>query len=255
MAELDEFIRLLTNADRVLVFTGAGISTTSGIPDFRGPKGVWNTRTPVMFQDFLADEKDQHRYWQQKSEDWTAFAAARPTPAHLAIAELHQAGRLLLCVTQNIDGLHLDSGVPAEALVEIHGSNKDAECMDCHAFEDAAPHYDDYLESKKLPACSACGGLLKPGVISFGQSLREADLTRIQDLLFDADLVIAMGTTLQVMPAASLPLLAARQNIPYVVINKGPTAHDGHPLVSCRLEGGLDEIVPAAVQAALAFSG
>lgn len=255
MAELDELIRLLTNADRVLVFTGAGISTTSGIPDFRGPQGVWKTRTPVQFQDFMAGEEARHRYWKMKSEDWVAFAAARPTPAHLAIAELHQAGRLLLCVTQNIDGLHSAAGLPADALVEIHGSNAVAECMACGAFEEAAPHYADYPESKKLPVCKTCGGILKPGVISFGQSLREADLTRIQELLFDADLVISMGTTLQVMPAASFPLLAARQNIPYVVINSGPTAHDGHPLVSCRLEGGLDQIVPAAVEAALAFSG
>jgi len=239
----------------VLVFTGAGISTTSGIPDFRGPQGVWKTRTPVTFQEFMADETQQHRYWQMKSEDWVAFAAARPTPAHKAIAELHQAGRLLLCVTQNIDGLHAAAGLPPEVLVEIHGSNADAECMACGAFEEAAPHYTAYSETQKLPACASCGGLLKPGVVSFGQSLREADLLRVQDLLFDADLVVSMGTTLQVMPAAFFPLHAARQNIPYVVINRGPTAHDGHPLVSCRLEGGLDEIVPAAVEAALAFSG
>ena len=250
-----ELVRYLTAAERVLVFTGAGISTACGIPDYRGPRGVWKTRTPVMLQEFLADEEARHRYWRMKSEDWEAFAGAEPSPAHLAIADLHRAGKLRQCVTQNIDGLHARAGLPSEALVELHGTNAEAECMTCARREPAAPHYAAYGGSGQLPLCPDCGGWLKPGVISFGQALRAPDLERAQAATMDCDLVVALGSTLSVYPAAAFPLAAAREGIPYIVVNLGPTEHDNHPLVSLRLEGDLQDIFAPAVADALAMSG
>lgn len=251
----DELLRYLTTAERILVYTGAGISTDCGIPDYRGPNGVWLTRTPVVFQDFMAEESARITYWQQKSEDWKAYSSAEPSPAHHAIARLHAEGRLRQCATQNIDGLHAKSGLPADVLVELHGSNAEAECMGCGIREPAAPHYNSFLENPTVPSCMACGGILKPGVISFGQNLREADLEQAQAAVFDCDLVIALGSTLEVQPAAVFPLMAARQHIPYAIMNLGPTGHDGHPLVSLRLEEDIQAVFPQAVEGALAMSG
>ena len=254
MSQLEELIKHITNSRRILVFTGAGISTGAGIPDYRGPQGVWKTRTPVTVQEFMADEADRKRYWFMKSEDWNTWSDARPTPAHTALVALQKAGKLLLCATQNIDGLHAKAGLTPEHLVELHGSNAVTECMQCGSFQPAAPFYDAYREGDACPACPDCGGWLKPGVISFGQALREHDLHRVQLALPQADLVLALGSTLSVQPAANFPLLAARNGVPYFVINRGETHHDGHPLVLGRLEGDLQNLVPAAVEQALAMN-
>lgn len=252
-----ELVRYLTTAEDICVFTGAGISTNSGIPDFRGPKGVWKTRKPVFFQDFMAEEAKRHEYWLMKSEDWQGMRQATPTPTHLAIAALHEAGKLAGCITQNIDGLHVAAGLPPEAQVEVHGSNAVAECMGCGVFFPADPLYDQYLVDQRIPHCTldGCDAVLKPGVISFGQSLRSADLERATEFAMGCDLVIALGSTLSVNPAAAFPILAARNGIPYVVINLGPTEHDGTPWVTLRIEGELDAVFPAAVDDALAMSG
>jgi NAD-dependent deacetylase len=248
---MDEtLVALLREADRILVFTGAGISTSSGIRDFRGPQGVWKTRSPVYFDDFLRSEAARIEYWDQKVEAWPSFRDARPNPAHLAVTALERSGRLLSVVTQNIDGLHARAGISAERLVELHGTGAAVECLSCHARSDPTPHMDSFAATRKPPRCP-CGGLLKPATISFGQSLRSEDLLRAQRAADRCDLVVALGSTLSVHPAASFPLAAAERGVPYVIINRGATKHDRHPAVTLRLEGDVVETIPPAVQAAL----
>lgn len=234
----------------MLVFTGAGVSTASGIPDYRGPAGVWTRRSPVYYQDFMTSEAARVEYWDYKLEGWEAFRNARPNAVHEAIIQLEQAGKVLLVVTQNIDGLHAQAGTPRERLVELHGTNALAECQTCRARSAIEPHFESFKQTRKPPLC-ACSGYLKPATISFGQALREEDLTRSAEAAEEADLVLALGSTLSVYPAASIPLTAAQRGVPYVIINRGSTDHDQLPNVTLRLEGDVVEIFPAAVEAAL----
>lgn len=241
----------LRAANEILIFTGAGISTESGIPDFRGPNGIWKRRQPVYYQDFLSSETARREHWDFKLEGWEAFRAARSNAVHHAVHELERAGKLGAVVTQNIDGLHSLAGTASERLIEVHGSNAEVECLSCGERGDPAPHFEFFQRERTTPRC-VCGGFLKPATISFGQSLKETDLMRAAAATESADLVVALGSTLSVEPAASIPLRAAERGVPYVVINRGATDHDRHPRVTLRLEGNVNEIFPAAVQAALA---
>lgn len=243
-------VALLRAARRILVFTGAGISTGSGIPDYRGPQGVWKRRRPVCYQDFLASGDARVEYWDFKLESWTSFRDAEPNATHFAVAGLERAGRVGLVVTQNIDGLHLKAGTSRERLVELHGTDSEIECQGCGDRTDPAPHYEAFSRTRTPPLCARCGGLLKAATVSFGQRLREADLSRAVEGAKAADLVIALGSTLSVTPAADVPLLAAERGAPYVVINRGETAHDEHPALTLRLEGDVAELFPPAVRAA-----
>ena len=242
---------LLLESSAVLAFTGAGISTGSGIPDFRGPQGVWTTRTPVFYEDFVRDEAARVHYWQQKLEDREEWGSARPNATHDALVHLEQAGKIAAVVTQNVDGLHAAAGTSAEALIELHGTVRSVECLSCGERTDPAPHFTAFAASGEAPVCH-CGGLLKPATISFGQALRRRDLERASTAAAACDLVLSLGSTLSVTPAADIPLLGARRGVPYVIVNQGETAHDGLPWVTLRLEGDVGEIVPPAVAAALA---
>ncbi len=234
----------------MLLFTGAGISTGSGIADFRGPKGVWTRRRPVYFQEFLSSEAARIEYWDQKLEAWPSFRAATPNRVHFAAVELERAGRLLIVVTQNIDGLHARAGTTPDRLVELHGTNLWVECQRCQDRTDPEPHMRRFEQTRKPPICG-CGGFLKPATISFGQNLRREDLERAFAAAADTDLVVALGSTLSVHPAASVPLAAAERGAPYVIINRGGTDHDGHPAVTLRLEGDVVELFPRAVGEAM----
>jgi NAD-dependent deacetylase len=240
----------LRAAQRALLFTGAGISTSSGIPDFRGPNGVWTRRQPVYFSDFMSSEAARIEHWDYKLEGRDAFRDARPNAVHLAIVELEKAGKLRAVVTQNIDGLHSLAGTSAELLVELHGTNALVECQSCHRRSDPEPHFEEFRRTRKPPVCD-CGGFLKPATISFGQSLDPRELARAERAAEEADLVVALGSTLSVYPAASFPLIAAERGAPYVIVNRGPTEHDHSPHVTLRLEGEVNEIFPAAVKEAL----
>ena len=237
-------------SNRILIFTGAGISTGSGIPDFRGPNGVWRRRQPVYYEDFMSSEAARVEHWDYKLEGSESFRNARPTDVHHAIVRLEKAGRVGMAVTQNIDGLHTLAGTSPERLVELHGTNSLVECQSCKWRGDPRPHFDFFRKHRTTPLCE-CGGFLKPATISFGQSLEPNELARAERAAIEADLVVALGSTLSVYPAAAFPLLAARRGVPYVIINRGPTEHDGEPCVSLRLEGEVNEIFPAAVEAAL----
>jgi NAD-dependent deacetylase len=246
----DAFVDLLRNARRILLFTGAGISTGSGIRDFRGPQGVWRTRQPVYLDAFMASEAARVEYWDQKLEAWPSFREARPNAAHAAAVDLERADRLLLLLTQNIDGLHGRAGISPERLVEIHGTNSEVECLSCGQRTEPGPHMETFAETRRTPVC-VCGGFLKMATISFGQNLRPDDLHRAARAAEACDLVVALGSSLSVHPAASFPLAAAERGVPYVIVNRGPTDQDSHPAVTLRLEGDVVEIFPPAVEAAL----
>ncbi|MFL6594932.1 MAG: SIR2 family NAD-dependent protein deacylase [Chthoniobacterales bacterium] len=245
---LADYIRA---SSRALIFTGAGISTGSGIPDFRGPNGVWKRRQPVYFHDFMRSETARIEHWDYKLEGYEAFREARPNAVHHAIVRLEKAGKLRAVVTQNIDGLHSLAGTSAEKLIELHGTNALIECQSCHRRSDPEPHFDSFRRTRKPPLCE-CGGFLKPATISFGQNLDARELARAQEAALAADLVVALGSTLSVYPAASFPLLATERGAPYVIINQGPTDHDGADCVTLRIEGEVGESFPAAVDAAIA---
>jgi NAD-dependent deacetylase len=240
----------LRASGHALIFTGAGISTGSGIPDFRGPEGVWTRRKPVYFQDFMTSEAARIEHWDYKLEGWEGFRTARPNETHAAIARLEAAGKVEAVVTQNIDGLHARAGTSGERLIELHGTNLLVECQACKERSDPEPHFEFFRKHRNVPTCD-CGGFLKPATISFGQSLEPEVLERAEAAAGRCDLVVALGSTLSVYPAAGFPLLAAQRGVPYVIINRGATEHDNDDVVSLRIEGDVGEIFPVAVAAAL----
>lgn len=237
-----ELRQMLHQRQRIVVFTGAGVSTASGIPDFRGPQGVWKRRQPVYFQEFMASEDKRVEHWDYKLEGWKAFCGARPNAAHQALAQLELQGRLHLLITQNIDGLHTAAGNTPERIVELHGTNRDVECLSCGARSDARPSFEEFARTRRCPLCK-CGGWLKTATVSFGQSLPEGVLQRAFQAAVEADLFLSVGSSLTVEPAASIPLAAVGQGIPYAIINRGTTAHDH--LATMRIEADVSEALPA----------
>jgi len=249
-ANAPTLVEYLRAAQRILIFTGAGVSTGSGIPDFRGPQGVWKKRQPVYYQDFMTSEAARMEHWDYKLAGWEAFRDAKPNLVHHGIVKLEKAGKLLMLITQNIDGLHSAAGTSAKRLVELHGTNSLVQCQSCHERSDPARHFEYFRRQRKPPVCH-CGGFLKPATISFGQDLDPTEIKRARDAAAKADLVVALGSTLSVQPASSFPLMAAQRGVPYVIINRGETDHDGEPCVSRRLDGEVTEIFPRSVDDAL----
>ncbi|MDA2979884.1 MAG: Sir2 family NAD-dependent protein deacetylase [Actinomycetota bacterium] len=245
-----ELAGLISAAESVLILTGAGISTASGIPDFRGPDGVWTTQTPVPFDEFLRSEDRRRDYWTQKAKATEAFQNAKPNVVHLACVSLELAGKLELIVTQNVDGLHLDAGTTPGNLVEIHGTGREAGCLTCGERTPVQPHVDRFLSTNEPPRCHCCG-FLKPATISFGQALDAVALDRASLGADRCDLVIALGSTLGVYPAAEIPLGPSQRGVPYAIVNMGRTDHDSWNHVTLRIEGDVSEVFPAAVSAAI----
>lgn len=252
---MEALTKSLVESSNIVVFTGAGISTGAGIPDYRGPQGVWKTRPEINLGEFMDDSTKRDQYWQFKAEDYAQVKRCEPTPSHLALVRLHELGKLNMVLTQNIDGLHRRAGLPEDKLVELHGRMDEVECTACGFRASADAYYQAVLDHGTQPTCPECDALLKPGVIMFGQGLRPEDMERAQQAMFDLDLVIAIGSTLAVQPAASFPIMAARMGVPYIIINQGETAHDGMPHVAQRLEGDVQEIFPQAVNDAGAMFG
>ena len=248
------FVELLAKARRVMLFTGAGVSTGSGIPDFRGPDGVWKTRRPVLYDDFLSSETARVEYWEWKQEGRIWSRDAVPNATHHACAQLEEAGRLEAVVTQNVDGLHEKAGVSRDRLVELHGTDARVTCLTCEKEAPLEGSFTSFETTGRAPTCT-CGGFLKPATISFGQALRPDDLERAARAADGCDLAVSLGSTLSVHPAAGFPLMAARRGVPYVVINRGVTDHDGLSAVTLRLEGDVVEIFPLAVDRALSVPG
>ncbi len=242
---------LLAGARRLVAFTGAGMSTESGIPDYRSPGGVWSRFRPPVLQEFLAQAEARERYWRFYQEFFPAFAAARPHPGHQALGRLHAAGRLVAVITQNIDGLHRAGGVPAEDVLELHGNLFTSACLACGGYE--APTEEllaGFARSGEPPSCPHCGGPVKPRTISFGQSLDAALLERASRLAAEADLMLVMGSSLSVTPAAELPRITLAHGGRLVILNREPTPLDRRAELVSRGPAGqtlaraVDELLP-----------
>lgn len=239
--DFDAARALVKKADKMLIFTGAGISTGSGIPDFRGPGGVWTKREPVLYRDFMDSTRAKVEYWRYKAETFPAFSAASPNAAHKALVGIERAGKLLALVTQNIDNLHRAAGTNTDKLVELHGSGLYAECLDCCEWVAMEEALAGFKADGAPPQCS-CGGWLKPAVVMFGEPLESESLIKAFKAAENCDLVVSIGSSLSVEPAASIPLSAKAGGKPYIIINKGPTAHDN--AADIKLDGDACAIVP-----------
>ena len=237
--------QMLAAARRGVVFTGAGISTESGIPDFRGPAGLWTKYRPIEFQDFLASEAARREYWQRKFDTHDAVVQAEPNRGHLAVAELVGRGTVSAVITQNIDGLHQASGIPAERVIELHGNTTYAHCLDCDREYELEPIRQAFLAGGTLPLCGACGGLVKTATISFGQAMPEAAMQRAHTETLGCDLFIAIGSSLTVMPAAGFPVLAKRSGANLVIVNRDPTGLD--ELADLTIHAEIGPTLDAAV--------
>jgi NAD-dependent deacetylase len=225
-AAVDALRRLFATSDVVLPFTGAGISTECGIPDFRSPGGIWTKYQPIQFDDFLASREMRDESWRRRFAMEDQFGAARPGRGHLALASLHRAGKAPAVVTQNIDNLHQASGVAAEHVVELHGNTTYATCLSCaRRYELAWVRERFAAEGGHAPDCS-CGGYIKTATVSFGQAMPEAEMRRAEDLAYGCDLFVAIGSSLVVWPAAGFPLMAKRNGARLVIVNRDPTEFD-----------------------------
>ena len=215
----------LKSARSAVAFTGAGISTESGIPDFRSPNGIWSKASPVYFEDFLRSEAARQEYWRQKSIAHVDFASALPNAGHRVLAEWEAAEKLTGVITQNIDGLHQVAG--SRRVLELHGTAREVSCLACRRRSPADKWVRKFLETQSVPDCPDCGGLLKHATISFGQALDETVLEAALGLARECDLFLALGSSLVVQPAAGLPALARENGARLVIINRDPTPLDG----------------------------
>ena len=215
----------LTSARAAVIFTGAGVSTESGIPDFRSPGGVWSRRKPVLFDEYLRDPEARLEYWRQRAETHVGFAAAKPNVAHRAFARWESTGRIRGIITQNIDGLHQLAG--SKNVLELHGTAREVACLDCAARYDAERMLREFQESETVPRCPKCGGLTKHATISFGQSLSPIVLQTAMRWSREADVFLAIGSSLVVTPAAELPVLAKKSGARLIILNREPTPLDG----------------------------
>jgi NAD-dependent deacetylase len=241
---IDALRELLRGARRAVVFTGAGISTESGIPDFRSPGGIWTRMAPIDYEDFVRHEHMRREAWRRKFETDKDIRIAQPNRGHRAVASLVTRGVVNCVITQNIDGLHQQSGVPEERLVELHGNTTYARCLSCAARHELDPIREAFEADGTLPSCKTCGGLVKSATISFGQAMPEAAMRRAEQATLACDLFLAIGSSLVVYPAAGFPVLAARNGAPLVIVNREPTDLD--PLATLVINAEIGEVLGRA---------
>ncbi len=222
-----ELKALIESSRRAVVFTGAGISTESGIPDFRSPGGLWTKMAPIDFRDFMASEEMRIEAWRRKFAMDGSFAAAEPNKGHMAVAKLVDTGKVTHVITQNVDNLHQNSGVPTDKVIELHGNSTYATCLNCGARYELAEIRSHYEENGKPQDCQFCSGILKSATISFGQAMPEAEMERATEATLECDLFIAIGSSLQVYPAAGFPIMAKKNGAKLVILNREETELDG----------------------------
>jgi NAD-dependent deacetylase len=223
---ISELAELIDRSSRAVVFTGAGISTESGIPDFRSPGGIWTRISPIDFADFLASEEARRETWRRRFALEEILRAAVPNRGHRAVAELVRRGKAAAVITQNIDGLHQASGIAGERIVELHGNTTYATCLDCATRYEIGRLRDAFERDGIAPRCAGCGGFVKTATISFGQAMPVAAMRRAERETIAADLFIVAGSSLVVYPAAGFPELAKRNGATLVIVNREPTGLD-----------------------------
>jgi NAD-dependent deacetylase len=230
----------IINAKKVVVFTGAGFSTESGVPDFRSPGGVWDKFDPseLNLPNFLRYEDIREKYWRMHKMMWETIRDAKPNSGHAAVAALHEMGKLDCIITQNTDGLHQKAGVPADKVLEIHGTMQFVDCLDCRQRYPRAYAHDKMLSGEKVPRCGSCNGLLKPATVAFGQAMPERETSEAEHRSAACDLFLAAGSSLVVYPAAQMPVIAKRSGARLVIMNLTPTPHDHYADVTIAEKTG-----------------
>lgn len=247
MASAADLSRLIADARRIVVFTGAGISTESGIPDFRSPGGVWSRMKPIYFQDFVASEDARREAWDRAFTGRAGWVGRAPNAGHMAVARLVAQGRASAVITQNVDNLHQASGVPADKVIELHGNASYATCLECgerHELDDLKALYE---ATGDLPACRACGGLVKTATISFGQAMPAEPMARAEAETLACDLFLVLGSSLVVYPAAGFPIIAKKNGAVLAIVNREETELDG--IADLALRGEIGPAMTAAVPA------
>jgi|TARA_B110000444_G_C18812278_1_gene583286 NAD-dependent deacetylase len=221
-----ELSRYIKKAEKIVVFTGAGISTESGIPDFRGPKGIWKSMSPIYFQDFISSEEVRKESWKRKFSNKDIIRNALPNIGHIAVADLINSNPGSHLITQNVDNLHQDAGLSEVKITEIHGNATYARCLDCGLRYELGPIKKEFIKNQTIPYCKECSGIIKQATISFGQSMPEKGMKIAQENISSCDLFISIGTSLSVYPAAGFPSLAKEIGAKLIIINNEPTDFD-----------------------------
>ena len=241
--QIEALRRRLEDSASIVAFTGAGISTESGIPDFRGKDGLWTKITPIDFQEFLASPEMRRESWRRKAESDKTLELAKPNAGHVALSGLHERGLLRSVITQNVDGLHQQSGIPDDRVIELHGNATYATCLACSKKYELAPLFEDFRQSGEAPECD-CGGIIKSATISFGQAMPVEAMRRAEAETIACDLFVVIGTSLVVYPAAGFPTIAKRHGAKLVILNREPTDQDG--LADLVVHGEIGPILGGA---------
>jgi NAD-dependent deacetylase len=246
MSAISRLAALLAGSAKTVVFTGAGISTESGVPDFRSPGGIWSRMKPIDFDTFMHNEDARREAWRRTFFGTAGWVGAKPNEGHFAIARLIETGKVGHVITQNVDNLHQDAGVPAHQVIELHGNAGYATCIVCGLRHELADLRDSFLEQGTLPACRACGSIVKTATISFGQPMPVEAMRRAEAASRDCELFIVLGSSLVVYPAAALPLVAKSNGAALAIINREPTDMDGRAdvVIHAEIDAVLREIVP-----------
>jgi NAD-dependent protein deacetylase/lipoamidase len=236
---------LMKQAQRIVALTGAGISTESGIPDFRSPGSIWLQQPPVSYQDFITKPEARQKYWQTRRNLYGQVSAAQPNAAHLALVDLEKKKRLLGIVTQNFDGLHHDAGNDPKQILELHGTSRAAACTHCGQ-RSSIQELQQRIDAGEIdPLCSDCGGYLKAATILFGQRIPDNVLARAKELSFACDLFLVVGSSLKVNPAAILPRIALKNDVPLIIINLQPTHLDDYAEIVINEKAG--DVLPQII--------
>jgi NAD-dependent deacetylase len=244
-SEATALARLIHDARRAVVFTGAGISTESGIPDFRSPGGIWTQMAPIYFDDFLNSEEARRETWRRRFAMQDTFGTAEPNRGHRAVDALIRRGKVSAVITQNIDGLHQASGIPSDKVIELHGNTTYATCLDCGTRHELADIRSLFERDGAAPRCLRCRGFVKTATISFGQAMPQDAMRRAHEETLAADLFIMLGSSLVVYPAAGFPELAKRNGANLAIVNREPTGLD--PLADLVVHQSIGDTLGAAV--------
>ena len=250
MDDIDAVADMIMESKKVVVFTGAGFSTESGIPDFRSPGGVWDKFDPseLNYQNFMRSEEIREKYWRMHKMMWETIRDAQPNAGHYAVTELYNMGKLDCVITQNTDGLHQKAGTPEAMVLELHGTMQWVNCLDCGQRYPRSQVHDKMLAGEKVPRCDSCNGILKPATIAFGQAMPQQETRESEKRSGSCDLFLAAGSSLLVYPAAQMPLIAKNSGARLVIFNLTPTPHDHHADIVINEKTGeaLSQVVARA---------
>jgi NAD-dependent deacetylase len=238
--------KLIAQSRRAVVFTGAGVSTESGIPDFRSPGGIWSRMKPIYFDEFVGSEEMRREAWSRTFTGAMRWTGAKPNAGHYAVARLVARGKVASVITQNVDNLHQESGVPPAQVIELHGNASYATCLDCGLRHELEVLKQSFLGRGEIPSCRHCGGLVKTATISFGQAMPKDKMARAEQETLACDLFLVLGSSLAVYPAAGFPILAKQNGAALTIVNREPTEQDGLADLVLNEDIGpvMSEVVP-----------